>query len=61
MSFDLSSQDRSTLPDEFVAWADKQGEERGWGRLNYIAWHGSEPEIAFLDYGDHALEVRFRR
>lgn len=62
MSWDQGFQDRDTIPPKFLAWADSQGEKRGWGQLEYITWFGSEPNILFLDYGDHgALKVDFAK
>ena len=63
MSWDQGIEERESLEKrspKFLAWADGQGEKRGWGALEYITWFGSDPDILYLDYGEHgSLRMNF--
>jgi hypothetical protein len=52
MSWDQAVQERDTLPESFVAWADRQAEKRGWSPLAYVTWFGSDRSKVYLDYGE---------
>ena len=64
MSWDQGLQERDSLArhnPKFLAWADAQGEKRGWGKLEYITWFGLDQDTVFLDYGDNgSLKVDMR-